>query len=234
MMSECKETPYPYLFSPNRDIRLIGITGKSGSGKSSVADYLVNNFLDLDKFAFATALKESCAKAFGLDIYSFYGSEEKETVHPLWGVTPREIAQFVGTELFRQKINEILPITLGPNFWVKRLFGYMQGSLPDDAGTYLNLDGTVCVIEDVRFQNEVEFIEKNNGHIISVIKEGDIHEVGIPGHESEKQQLVFSNDHLTVVHNDRTLEDLHSWCRDWGRKHGLVPLDPHYSHSSKY
>src|SRR6478736_9190435 len=105
-----------------KKINLIGISGHSGTGKDTLAHYLNTRYQDVWNEAFAIPLKDACSLAFGIDENTFYLGDKKEVKHPFWGVSPREIAQFVGTELFRDHIWKLIPGLENPeDFWVKRL-----------------------------------------------------------------------------------------------------------------
>ena len=93
-----------------KTVKLIGIVGNAGHGKDTVADYLVNNY-NFKKLSFATPLKQVCAIVFGLTDKEM--NHEKETPMARWfGLTPRKIFQFVGTDLFRNKL-QYLDVQIG-------------------------------------------------------------------------------------------------------------------------
>ena len=59
------------------------------------------------------------AVAFGIPLDWFYQDDLKEEPHPNWGVSPRAIAQFMGTEMFRDTVAKLLP-SVENDFWIKR------------------------------------------------------------------------------------------------------------------
>lgn len=174
--------------------QLFGIVGPKRSGKDSVADVLVNNFF-FQKNAFADFLKEGCGKMFMLDHDQLYG-DHKETVDPRWNVTPRAILQVVGTDLFRNMLQEKLPdINLGEEktLWCRamRLFLEECSSLQS------------VVIPDVRFQDEADMIKRMGGVLIRVRRPG----LGCKDqHMSEQEQANIQVD--VTVENDGELSDL--------------------------
>lgn len=152
---------------------LIGITGKKGVGKDTVADFLVDTYA-YNKYAFADPLKRGCMEMFGLNYDQVY--ETKEVLDEYWGITPRYILQTIGTDLVRENFDK--------NFWVLRLEKDIKKKI---------LSNNI-VISDVRFQNEVDMIRKYNGIIIKV--ERETHYVDV--HISEKglddyDYLIFNN-----------------------------------------
>jgi hypothetical protein len=201
-------------------VTYIGIQGKAHTGKSSVAKFLAERYDVVYCKAFADPLKTACAVLFGLPTNHFYQSEIKEMVNPVWGVSPRQILQFVGTEMFRQKIQELIP-HVGERFWELRLKNTVNNDILgitncEEDFPYVCYveddyrDGDIIVIEDVRFQNEVDFIQENNGIIIRLFKKGEEGDVGLKNHASENQSLVFNDDlRIMYINNNGTLEELY-------------------------
>jgi hypothetical protein len=159
-----------------KKITLIGIHGKAGAGKDTVSDYLCTHYKDTYSEPFAKALKRVASEAFGLPIANFYERDIKEVADAYWDYSPRHLAQFIGTEMFRNHF--------GQDFWIKRLHGRLENILnTGEEGEYE--DGDFVVIPDVRFQNEHDWILQNGGIILHVVKEGATGEVGIKNHASE-------------------------------------------------
>jgi cytidylate kinase len=77
---------------------LIGICGKAGSGKDTIADHLVVNH-GFQKYAFADPLKE-IVKVFGFPERSLYGTQEDKLVpHSHWDISGRQCMEGMG-EMF--------------------------------------------------------------------------------------------------------------------------------------
>lgn len=198
---------------PN-DIKLIGISGPSGSGKSEVSKYLYTTFIDTYSEAFADPLKEAASIAFGIPLSEFNNPETKEVINPFWGVSPRMIAQFMGTELFRDQIWKLIPSDKN-NFWVKRMYGKISGfQRGNNDGDYES--GDTVINPDVRFQNEVDFITDNSGVHIHLVREGATGAVGITNHPSEALDFSLTGERTYVVVNNGTLEEL------FAQVHGIV------------
>jgi len=122
------------------DTFLIGLGHKARHGKDTVAQYIVETVPRGTRiYSFATALKCYCR------------------VNGWMTVKDGPILQYVGTELFRQKVDY--------DFWVRMLQYQIEEEKP-----------LVAIIPDVRFPNEKEWIEK---HGISV-KVERLNEDGTP------------------------------------------------------
>lgn len=190
-----------------RQIQLIGISGHAGVGKDTVADYIRRSYESIYTERFADPLKKACSEAFGLPVEFFNNPDLKEEVNGFWDVSPRMIAQFVGTELFREHIWKLLPSD-AQNFWVRRMQGRISGEiLLDGDGEYA--PGDTVVIPDVRFQNEYDYITSFGGIIIHLTRPGRSGKVGIPSHPSEAG-FQFTKPEVTYeVENSGTIFELH-------------------------
>ena len=94
---------------------LIGVLGRKGSGKDTVSDYIVNKY-NFEKMIIADPLKIACKELFNFTDEQLYGNL-KETVDPQWGLSPRQAFQWLGTDIFRNEVNELNP-DIGNNFWI--------------------------------------------------------------------------------------------------------------------
>lgn len=145
---------------------LIGIAGKKGSGKDTVAGFIQERYkerinsgwIDPDMYQaeikiyhFADPLRQCAAIAFGIGQDWFYREELKEVNINLWDLTPRKILQILGTECFREQFRE--------DFWVFR--AGIELAKPD----YLL---AITAIPDVRYENEASFIREREGIILHV------------------------------------------------------------------
>lgn len=193
-------------------IQLIGIHGHAGAGKDTIGRYLCEFYKNTYRKAFADPLKEACAAAFGIPVECFSDPELKAVNHYLWGVSPRQIAQFVGTEMFRDLTPQLLKQD-GENehhdwsFWVQRLyFNIFNGLIGEEEGVYEQ--GDTVVITDVRFADEVDMILKNGGIIIDVRRSGYEGNVGILNHRSEAGIEVSDPSKHYIIENNGTLPEL--------------------------
>lgn len=137
---------------------IIGLVGFIGSGKNTVANYLVNAH-NYKQDSFAHSLKDACSSIFNWPRHLLEGDTEesrvwRERVDEWWSnklnipnFTPRYALQYIGTNILREKFNH--------DIWLLSLEHRLQ-----------HTDN--IVISDTRFPNEIDLIRKNNGVILVV------------------------------------------------------------------
>jgi hypothetical protein len=133
---------------------IIGVTGLIGSGKDTIADYLVTNH-KFKRISFASSLKDAVAHVFGWDREMLEGTTKssrkwREQVDPWWSVrlgipelTPRWVLQQWGTEVCRANFHN--------DIWVASVENKLRQTKDD------------IVITDCRFRNEVDAIKNAGG-----------------------------------------------------------------------
>jgi hypothetical protein len=140
--------------------QIIAITGKKQHGKDTVGNYLAEKYGYI-RLSFADAIKDMLRVSFGFSEEQLNGSQ-KENVDLFWKITPRQVMQYVGTELFRDKMSALIP-HVGQNFWVlilkKKIYDRLE----------INPEAKF-VIPDLRFQNELDFVNEMGGFTISVVR----------------------------------------------------------------
>lgn len=167
-------------------MQLVGITGKAGAGKDTIADYLVRE-QGFNKLSFADTLKRMLALA-GMPEPT--NRDDKEKLIPGFEFTWREAAQKLGTEWGR---------ALDPDIWIKILELRIQRETALDAA-YPGVKPSRFVLSDVRFDNEAEMIRRLGGQVLHVT--GRAAKLGASaGHASEAG--VFFDGH----HGDRELDN---------------------------
>ena len=167
--------------------KIIGLTGRAGAGKDTVADLLVAA-RGGRKIAYAGPLKEACAALFCLTPHQLHDPTGKETMDPRWGRTPRQIMQYVGTDLLRTQFDvEIFRKTA--RFRIEAAVA---------AGEPL------VVVTDCRFENEADLVREHGGVVWHVQREAT--GTTETSHVSERHLLVGTSD--VVVENNGTLESL--------------------------
>ena len=78
---------------------IIGLSGKSGAGKDTVANFIQEQRLGgktWDRYAFASPIKDACNLIFGWDHRHSFG-HLKEVVDENFGISPRYAYQTLGT-----------------------------------------------------------------------------------------------------------------------------------------
>lgn len=173
--------------------RVVAICGLKRSGKDTIADWLSSSY-GYTKVKIADPLKHVCKYLFDLS-EDQVELDAKEVVDARWGVTPRCIMQFFGTEMMQLKLCELMP-SVGRSFWVQRFLRGCEG-----------LDR--IVVADVRFMHEyaaiTEHFGKENVYVIKVVRPC-VSACCIDTHESEKEwdSIPF---HSKVM-NSGTVHDL--------------------------
>lgn len=149
----------------------IGITGPAGCGKDTAADHIIAENAQYKKMSFAGPMKHMLSAGLGLSDDWLHG-HLKDSVHPVYGCSPRHMLQTLGTEWGRDLI--------GPDVWVTAMCDF------------LSKQGGLYVIPDVRFENEAAFVRKH-GRLIHIRgRDGNI-EAGAD-HVSESGVKVGSGD----------------------------------------
>jgi hypothetical protein len=140
---------------------IIGVCGFIGSGKDTIADYLVN-IHQYRRESFANTLKDAVSNVFGWDRTMLEGRtkqarEWREQVDPWWAgrlgmpdLTPRLMLQLWGTEVCRKNFHD--------DIWIASLENKLRNSKDD------------IVISDCRFPNEIKAIRQQGGIVVRVTR----------------------------------------------------------------
>lgn len=140
---------------------IIGVCGLIGSGKDTIADYLVNVH-QFRRDSFAASLKDAVAAVFGWERELLEGRtrssrEWREQVDTWWAarlamphLTPRWVLQNWGTEVCRRGFHE--------DIWVASVENKLRNRRDD------------VVISDCRFPNEVAALRRAGGLVVQVVR----------------------------------------------------------------
>jgi hypothetical protein len=178
---------------------IVGITGFMFSGKDSVADFIMQKTCEtmaFRKYSFAKPLKETAMALFGWSEEQVYDQDLKSIVDPLWGISPRQALQYLGTDVMREffpTLNPEFQKKVGHSFWVKRFQKWYE--------TQPNKN---IVIPDVRFPQEVDIIKNLGGIIIRVKRTSVIPRV--ISHPSEDIDALRGID--IIIDNNGGINDL--------------------------
>lgn len=196
---------------------IIGISGFIGSGKDTVADYLVQQH-DYVRESWAASLKDAVAAVFGWDRSLLEGDtvdgrKWRELPDEWWSkrlgqtITPRTILQKWGTEVCRDGYHD--------DIWIA------------SAERRLLNNHRNVVISDCRFVNELECIKRLGGITIRIVRGADpvwLNEYLTHGrtyefamkykhvHASEFSSVGWNYDRVLL--NNGTLEQLYSSIND--------------------
>ena len=213
---------------------IIGICGFIGSGKDTVADYLVN-FHEFRRESFANTLKDAVAAVFGWDRTMLEGRtkearEWREQVDPWWAerlamptLTPRWVLQYWGTEVCRRSFHD--------DIWIASLENKLRNSKDN------------VVISDCRFPNEIQSIRDAGGKIVWV-QRGELpdwYDTAVEanlGHNYAVQDLKMRKIHAsetawvgtefdTIIDNNRSIDDLYQQAKlIVSNEIALLPANP--------
>ena len=190
---------------------LIGFSGKKGSGKSYFANYLVNNKLFI-KLSFASPLKEITKILFNLSDEDVKDPIKKELINPKFNASPRELMQWLGTDIMREEFNK--KFNYSGSIWID--------SVKDKVKTLLDNNKDV-VIDDVRFQNEVDMIHSLGGIVINLHNDLDnTLNNSTSTHSSENQKLTFNYEFVNDKSYSNTYDIYLNLDLLFNKHHGLL------------
>jgi hypothetical protein len=134
---------------------LIGISGKIGSGKDTLAmmlqEYAKDFEIHIEQKRFADKLKLITSVLTDAPILDCHTQEGKKKLIPIFNMTIGQIQQKLGTEAMRNGFDK--------DVWVKALLSGYDPLIHN------------WVISDTRFKNEADIIKNTDGYLIRL--EGD-------------------------------------------------------------
>lgn len=174
--------------------RLIAICGYKRCGKDTLSDYICEKYGHTN-VKIAGKLKEIVKIVFGFSAEQVE-SDLKEEIDDRWGITPRQAMQFIGTEMFQYKLQELLP-DIQRKLWIKSIT------------STVNNDSKI-VISDLRFIHEFTELKKKGFIVIKV--ERDDHAI-MDTHPSETEFISIPAD-ITIKNNS----SLEAFFKDFERQ----------------
>jgi Fe-S cluster assembly ATPase SufC len=170
---------------------IIALTGYKGSGKSTAAKF-INEEFGFERVNFKDALIREM-KVDLKDTLEALSQCHSMTLEQLFETKPlvmRQLMQNYGTEIVRNK--------LGKDYWVNQY-----------SKTLANMEGKNIVTDDVRFQNEYDAVKLLGGIIVRVVQDGIS---GGGSHQSESEQDSFEAD-FTIVAQKGSHESIYNQIR---------------------
>lgn len=180
-------------------LRMVGFSGKAGSGKDLSADIyrtIIQELIDqktseygnnqhyfIHRDAFANTLKNICAVLTDTPEDKFHTIEGKCQYNTFAGMTNRKVAQLVGTECFRDIFDA--------DIWVRTTINnFIRELLRDYYMTALSFNNQVdhqaiCIISDVRFENEANMFRALRGDLAMVLNDSHEIDAEVNTHRSE-------------------------------------------------
>jgi dephospho-CoA kinase len=129
--------------------RIIGILGRSRSGKDTIANIIKDYYTDYQICRFAQPIKNALKEIYGFS-FNQLENDEKEMIDMRYGLTPREAMQEM-TSYYLTKH--------GPSFFSDKVFSLVDNNI-----------ATKIIIPDVRYSHDLVQIRKRGGIIIKVIR----------------------------------------------------------------
>lgn len=164
---------------------LIGLTGKAGCGKDTIASMLHMQH-GFSKVSYAAPLKIAISSMLGVSLADLEDRYFKEATIPSIGKSPRQMMQTLGTEWGRNLVNKDLWLILA-NESIRRH----------------RKEEKSVVVTDVRFENEAQDIRRQGGIILHIYRNNT---PAVNEHISEASVKKAPFDFY--IYNNDTIEDL--------------------------
>jgi len=181
---------------------LIGIAGKAGVGKDTLADILWRKH-SFTRIAFADSLKRGAQEVFKLTDEQTWGREVKEIEIPHWGMSPRTIFQKFGTECMQG--------AFGREVWLKSwILTYNLVKSTDHV-----------VVPDVRFTPEAAMIRALGGFMIQVVRDvPSLLSAEAQAHSTEAGVAINTLD--AIIDNNRAIADMERLMMGFLKDHNFA------------
>lgn len=176
-------------------MKLIGLTGRAGSGKDTVARFLceAHGFVQI---ALADPLRDGIKAMLGITDEQLQDRDLKEATIDWLGRSPRELLQTLGTEWGRNHIASDIWLRVA----ARRIEKYRQSK------PCLHIAG--IVVSDIRFENEADWLREQGGQVWHIKrKAGNCLDGQAAAHSSEQHIPARAGE--PRIYNFGTLEELY-------------------------
>jgi hypothetical protein len=183
---------------------LVALHGPVGSGKDTAAKCIPHNH----EFAFAEPLKSAAMILFGFTHEQVYDQVQKEIVDERWGASPRQIMQWLSTDILRGR---------WPDMFIRRMDMKVKDAI--EWGEANGIPPRI-VITDCRFPNEAEYIHnlsfEGRVMVVKIVREG---EARTEHHNHASEQPLPDEMVDYVLENKGTLEEYRETVRRFHAEH---------------
>lgn len=160
---------------------IIGIVGRSRSGKDSVAEMIIALYPNYHIQRLSTPLKKAICALYDFEVGQLE-DDRKEVVDTQWHKSPRETIQ---------SLTNYMMSYMGYDFFTRRLYAkYDDKAIP-----------RCMIIPDIRYKHDIDEIKKRGGIVIKVERNNNR-----INHLFENNVDNLVGDY--TIHNKGTLEDL--------------------------
>lgn len=167
-------------------MNIIAICGATRSGKDTIANHIKTHYKYKHR-KISYYLKNAIKESFGFTDEQLE-TDEKDNKDDYWGISPRDVMNFIGTQIFQYEIEKLIP-NLNRCFWVNRLLHDCK-------------DEKNIVISDLRFLHEVEQLSH---HKLTIIK---VHKKGVDDQTQYYQSELSQIKEDVIINNDGTIHEL--------------------------
>lgn len=176
---------------------IVCCVGRKRSGKDTFFEELNRHLPHSYRMSFADNIKKISSNVFNIPLEMFHDNETKDKKLKLdWStdnleLSPRDMCIQIGSSL---------KSVFGKNFWIDQAFS--KG---------INKDDGVCVVTDVRYTNEIEYIIENFENYMIFYIDADDRLGPMPdnAHDSETTVYVIKEKYkkyITVIDNNKDEE----------------------------
>lgn len=178
---------------------IVGLSGKIGTGKTTLANLICKQIHGMSRISFADALRHEVSACYGVPMEWMLTQEGKARVVDKdvaggHAVTVRDLLQMHG--VFRREMDR--------DYWVKK------------TGDILTQNHHF-IIDDVRFNNEAALVHLFGGIMLRIDTFPGWEPVPGAGHVSETALDLYDGFDLRIRPSYGTLEDFAPFLADWFR-----------------